>query len=736
MIISWNWLKEYVFLDMPVEELTYRLMMAGFNHEGTTEVGGDLAIDLEITSNRPDCLSHLGIAREVGALYGRAVRLPPASPSEGSTPVESLVQVRIECADLCFRYIARVIRGVRIGPSPSWLARRLRTVGLTPINNVVDVSNYVLMECGQPLHTFDFAKIRGRCIVVRRPKPGETIEAINHQVYSLAPDMCLICDAERPVAIGGVMGGAETEISDSTTEVLVEAAEFDPVSIRRTARALGLHSESSFRFERGVDPEGVDWASRRCCELILELAGGELAAGAVDVGRRPAPRRPISLRFSQIPRILGIEVPREKVREILLALGLQECSGSENAEPSSSASAAQKLKINTPQPRSETISSSKHSPRTIVQPAPASPEARGHCGALQQPASGEQLSESDRIVVVPPSWRRDLEREIDLIEEVARIYGYDKIPEDVSVPMVPSARSKQERVVERIRQVLIGCGLDEAMTFSVVDPSWIRAFLPWSSAEPLRTQTPFVRGANVLRQSLVPSLLSARRSNESVGNSRIELFEIARVFWPRPEGLPTEEQMLAITSGRSYLELKGILEALLEALKISEPLRAEPADCPQLAPEEGCRLYLGQQLWAFVGRIAPQLQEQMELRHPCTVAEARIPLLVASADLVPQYRPLPPYPAITRDLNLVVDEAVRWADVAATVWEAGGPWLESVEYRQTYRDAQRLGEGKKSLLMTLAFRCPERTLTNPEADQIREQIVAACEKKHGAKLRA
>ena len=697
MIISWNWLKQYVRLDMPVEELTHRLMMAGFNHEGTTEVGGDLAMDLEITSNRPDCLSHLGIAREVAALYSRPLRTPEAQPPEGPMPVQPLLEVQIECPDLCFRYIARLIRGVRIGPSPSWLARRLRTVGLTPINNVVDVSNYVLMECGQPLHTFDFAKIRGRSIVVRRPRPGETIEAINHQVYSLQPDMCLICDAERPVAIGGVMGGAETEISDSTTDVLVEAAEFDPVSIRNTARTLGLHSESSFRFERGVDPEGVDWASRRCCELILELAGGELAAGAVDVGRRPASRPPIPIRFAQLRRILGIDVPKEKVREILLALGLRE-SASETDHASSETSKSQ---------RNRSLSASEW----------------GH-------------AESDRILVTPPSWRRDLEREIDLIEEVARIYGYEKIPEDVSVPMAPSARTKQERVLEKVRHVLTGCGLDEAMTFSVVDPAWITAFLPWTSADPLRTQTPLVRGANVLRASLLPSLLSARRTNESVGNPQIELFEIAVVFWPQPDRLPIEEQMLAMTSGRTYLELKGILEALLETLKIPDPVRAEPADCPQLAESASCRLYLGDQLWGFVGQISPELQQHMDLRHACTVAEVKMNLLVQSATLAPQYHPVAPYPAIDRDVNLVVDEAVRWADVAATVRQSGGPWLESVIYRQTYRDPQRLGEGKKSLLMTLGFRRPDRTLTNPEADGLRDQIVAACEKAHGAKLRA
>ncbi|MDZ7618519.1 MAG: phenylalanine--tRNA ligase subunit beta, partial [Patescibacteria group bacterium] len=317
MLVSWNWLKQYVTLDMPHEELARRLMLSGLNHEETREVAGDVAIDLEVTSNRPDCLGHLGIAREVCALFGHALQRPAAAPVEGKTPVASLVGVKIDCPDLCYRYTARVVRGVKVGPSPRWMTRRLETIGLTPINNVVDISNYVLMECGQPLHAFDFGKLGGGQIVVRRPLPGEVIEAIDHKEYRLEPDMCVIADARVPVAIGGVMGGARTEICDATTDVLVEAAEFAPMSIRNTARALNLHSDSSYRFERKVDPEGIDWASRRCCELILELCGGELAQGVVDVGAAPPARAPIVLRFSQLKRVLGIDVPAERVRQFL-----------------------------------------------------------------------------------------------------------------------------------------------------------------------------------------------------------------------------------------------------------------------------------------------------------------------------------------------------------------------------------------------------------------------------------
>ena len=300
MIVSWNWLKQYVPLDMPREELERRLMMAGLNHEGTEQVGDDLAIDLEVTSNRPDCLSHIGVAREIAVLWGTALRLPAAAPAEALASMEpgpSLAaaqpgasslrpRVRIDCPDLCLRYLARVVRGVSIGPSPRWLARRLETVGITPVNNVVDISNYVLMECGQPLHTFDYGRLEGGEIIVRRPLPGEAIEAIDHKTYRLEPEMCMICDARRPVAVGGVMGGAQTEISPATRDVLVESAEFDPVSIRNTARSLNLHSDSSFRFERRVDPEGLDWASRRCCEA--DPGRGRRPAWRPGGGRRPA----------------------------------------------------------------------------------------------------------------------------------------------------------------------------------------------------------------------------------------------------------------------------------------------------------------------------------------------------------------------------------------------------------------------------------------------------------------
>ncbi len=465
MIVSFDWLKDYVALDVPADELARRLMLAGLNHEETQPVGDDLAIDLEVTSNRPDCLGHIGVAREAAVLFNKPLKLSAAAPVAGKMPVADLARVSIQAPELCPRYTARVIRRVKVKPSPGWSVRRLTTLGIAAINNVVDITNYVLMECGQPLHAFDLAKLDGREIIVRAARAGESLAAINHKSYTLDAGMCVIADRQRPVAAGGVMGGADTEVSAATTELLVESAEFNPMSIRATARKLNLHSDSSYRFERALDPEGVDWASRRACELILELAGGELADGVLDVGRQPPAREPIALRFGQLKRILGLDVPPADVRRLLAALGNQELN-----------------------------------------------------------------ADADRLEVVPPSWRRDLTREIDLVEEVARIWGYDAIPEDVQVPMAPSARSSRDRVLGKVRGALVGAGVDEAMTISVVEPPLSEAFSPWTEAPPLQLSMPILRRADLLRRSLVPSLLQARRTNETVGNPEIELFEIARAY--------------------------------------------------------------------------------------------------------------------------------------------------------------------------------------------------------------
>ncbi|MCA9248349.1 MAG: phenylalanine--tRNA ligase subunit beta [Planctomycetales bacterium] len=671
MIVSWNWLKDYVRLDVSSGEFEQRLMMAGLNHECTEKVGDDLAIDLEVTSNRPDCLGHIGVAREAAVLFGGTLSIPAPQPKAGKTKVTSLASVAIECPQLCNRYTARIIQGAKVGPSPPWLADRLTTLGIAVINNVVDITNYVLMECGQPLHAFDFAKLRGGKIIVRAGRPGEPFEAIDHRTYELDANTCVIADAERAVALGGVMGGAETEVSDTTTDLLIESAEFAPLSIRTTARRLSLHSPSSYRFERTVDPDGIDWASRRCCELILDLAGGELADGVIDVGQSDAQRDPVVLRFSQLKRLLGIDIEPAEVRRIFAALGLK-----------------------------------------------------------------ERAADAQRVEVIPPSWRRDLTREADLIEEAARIHGYDQIPEDTAVPMTASARGQEDRLLEKLRATLMAAGVDEAMTISAVDESQSTSFSPWTDAAPLRASTPVLRRANLLRRSLVPSLLEARRTNEALGNERIELFEIAKVYWPRKDSLPQEERMIGITSGGDYRSIKGLVEGLVAAASPDALLEVRDATLPALAAGRSAELWLGGERFGFLGELSEAGLKTFGLRGATSIAEVRLAGLLTAFCPIRKQTPLSPFPAMTRDLNLVCSEDVRWDAVERIVRESTGELLESVQYQDTYRDAQRLGQGKKSLLFRVVLRSGERTLTGEEADQARDTAVAELAKQLGCALRA
>lgn len=657
---------------MSLEELTDRLTLTGLNLEGIENIGEDVAIDLEVTSNRPDCLGHIGVAREVSVLWQQELREPELKLNSGNDKVTDLTSVDLHSTKICDRYTARVIRGVKIGPSPDWLAERLRSLGIAVINNVVDISNYVMMECGQPLHTFDFAKLSGPKIIVRESKAGEKFLAINHQEYELPAGACVIADADRPVALGGVMGGADTEVTEGTTDLLIEAASFDPLSVRNIARKLNLHSPSSYRFERGVDPERIDWASQRCCQLILELAGGELAEGVIDVGPTPAEREQIKLRFTQLPRILGIEIPPEQVQKILTDLGCEET------------------------------------------------HVCDHC-----------------VKVIPPSWRADLTREIDLVEEIARIHGYDQIPEDASVKMVASTRSQEDRVQQKVREVLVAAGFDEAMTISAVDEEWTDVFRPWSDAEPLRVSTPVLRRADCLRQTVVPSLLAARRNNEKLFNSVIELFEIASVYLPKEGELPDQRRVLALTSGGSFLELKGVLETLINSIAPGNAISVEKFEDPLFATGRGCKIQVGDQVCGVLGEVSQEGLDKFELRGSSTVAELDLNVLTDHAVAIRTAKELSSYPPVGRDLNVVVDEAVSWSQIEKIVRSRSGELLESIQFQDdSYRDAKQLGEGKKSVLFSIQLRSATDTLTNEKADSIRDQIVVALGKEVGGTLRA
>ena len=663
MIISWNWLQEYVDLAMTREELEDRLAMSGLNHEGTERAADDWAIDLEVTSNRPDCLGHIGVAREVSVLWETPLKLPvPAPPEQGKAAKDS-VRVSIEAEDLCRQYSARVIRGVKVGPSPDWLVDRLAAIGQPSVNNVVDITNYVLFECGQPLHAFDLSQLSGNQIIVRRARAGEVLEAIDHNSYELDESMCVIADDTNPVALAGIMGGAPTEVSSETTDLLIEAAEFSQLPTRNTARRLKLDSASSYRFERGIDPQGVDWASRRCCELILECCGGELEEGAVVAGAPETPPEPVVLRMAQISRILGIDVPQDETKRIMVALGFD-----------------------------------------LVE------------------------ENDDAIMLQPPSWRRDCHREIDLIEEVARIHGYDQIPEDTRVPMATSRRTTLDRLLDRVRMQLVGAGFFEAMTRTVVPAKWNQNFNPWRSEISLVSQPAMVKGAANVRHSIVPSLLDSRKYNAARGVNDAELFETSRLFINFSDAdRPREPWTLALVSSRPFRDIKGILEELGERLECQVTTGAQPEPLGLLAPGRSATLLLNGKPWGVIGEVSDDGLKQFKLKQGATVAELSLDLLSELARLVPQDQDISNQPAMDQDMNFIVPESLTWAELAAAVEQSAGALLETLHYKETYRDPKQDGAERKRLLFNVVLRAADKTLTKEEAEEVRTQIVAGLE---------
>jgi len=684
MIISMQWLAEYVSLPVSPAELAERLMLAGLNHESTRSVGDDVAIEIEVTSNRPDCLGHIGVAREAAVLFARPLHLPDPRPPEAAEAVR--VAVEIEAGDVCPYYTARVIRGVRVGPSPRWLVDRLATVGVVSVNNVVDVTNYVMLECGQPLHAFDLGRIRGGRIVVRRARAGEDFTAINHKTYSLTDAMCVIADTEGAVALAGVMGGAATEITAATTDILIESAQFAPLPVRAAARGLVLSSASSYRFERGPDPAAVDWASRRAAAMIVEIAGGRADRGVVEAGRLASTPAAIDFRPGRVAEVLGVEIPFERQRAILTGLGFV--------------------------------------PETLD-------AARSRWRA--------------------PTWRRDCWREIDLVEEVGRIEGYDAVPEDQPIAARPTAETARERTVRRSADVLVAAGFCEAMTRSVVGEALEATASPWGDPPPLVCSPPLVRGADRLRRTLVPSLLEARAGNVAVGASRADLFEVARGYLARSPGdaaaTPVDEPLLvAFVMEGGFFAAKGVALAVLERLGLTgaddetsivfRPLLLDLFTAGRCAEIVLARRGMPQERVGVVGEIAAPARDRFGLKGDVVAAEFRLDRLEFAADVERPRRRPSDFPAIERDVNLVVDAAVPWGDVAAAIRAGAGGLLDDCRLVQVWTDADRLGEGRKSFVVSLRLRSDVGTLSGDEANRAVAAVVAACGRSCGAVLRA
>ncbi len=682
MLVSWEWLSDYVDLTIGHEELATRWALTGLNHESTEIKNGNPVIDLEVTSNRGDCLGHIGVAREASVLLSQSLRIPSPTPKEGSQTASSQVSVENQFPEGCPRYTARLIRGVKIGPSPDWLRNRLEAIGVKSINNVVDATNYVMFECGQPLHAFDFQKIRGGKIVVRPAQPKEEFVAIDHKTYLLDPSVVVIADAERGVALGGVMGGVDSEVTDSTVDVLLEAADFQPLSIRRTARKLKLHSPASHRFERKIDPSQLDWASRRCSELILQLAGGELQAGIVDTGELPNDAPEIELREERITKVLGIEVPWNTSLDILKRLG---CN---------------------------------------VKEVP---------GAIQS-----AIYRMKSAKVIAPSFRMDLTREIDLIEEIARIYGYDKIPEDAVVPMVASLKRPKDVMMQTVRNVSCGYGFYETMTPSLIGKSPASAISPWTDAPAMGTLVPLLEGASQLRRSLAPSLIASRLHNQQQSNRNVRLFETSNVYLPSSSGLPKEQFHLGLLGGPDVREVIGAMEEIVARVCggqfLEERICKEIVSFPYLQEDSAIRWNVDGHPIAWGGMLARSISDSLKLDGAVSLAELDLDRLLTYAEDVPQLQSIVPFPVIDRDLNFIVDESLRWQDLYTLVREASGPLCVGVAFQEIYRDTRKDGEGKKRIFFSLQLQSATETLTSQQADVVIQRVVDGCREKFGASL--
>lgn len=650
----------------------------------------DTVLELEVTPNRPDCLSMAGVAREVGAVTGTSARVPASLPEESGEPIDCSVSVAIEDPSLCARYTARLVRGVKIGPSPAWLAERVAAAGARPISNVVDVTNLVMFELGQPLHAFD-AETLGReggkrAIKVRLAKPGETLVTLDEQKRALADDTLVIADPSGAVALAGVMGGRDTEVTDSTTEVLLEAACFDPASTGRTSRRLALISEASMRFERGVDANGCIAALDMAAALLAEVAGGTVAPGVIDEYPRPAEPVVVALRVSRLNALLGTELARETVTGILERLGL-------------------------------TVS-----------------------------------GDSEDLSVTVPTFRPDIVREADLIEEVVRVHGMGAVPSTL-----PAGRGRvggmtaDQKRRERIGSALRGAGLNEAITWSFADPADVeRTGWVFGPGElPVRLLNPMSSEQSLLRFTTLPGLVRAVADNRRKGVPDVHLYEIGSVWWTASgRKQPKERAVVAGALSGSwdrpgwndagvelgFFDAKGVLESVIGDLGIAR-FRLRPADLPHLQPGRAAEVIVGGDVVGWLGEVHPRVLAAYECAGPVAVFELQLKALQKAARDIRPFAELPRFPGVKMDLALVVPDGVSAERVEQAIRSAGGKLLEEVRLFDVYR-GKGIARGQVSLAFALVYRHPEQTLTDEEVAVLHDKVVRKATSAVGGELRA
>ncbi len=668
MKISLNWLNGYIETGLSAEQIAELLSDLGLPCEGIEHLDGDAVIDIEVTSNRGDCLSHIGIARELAAATGKKLKLPTVELAELDKDTAQLASVEIAEPDLCPRYTARVIQGVKVGPSPDWMVKLLEAVGLRSVNNVVDATNYAMMETGQPPHAFDYDKITDAKIIVRKAKDGERLVSIDGTKCDLNSRMLIIADPKGPVAIAGVMGGLETEVSETTKNILLEDAYFEPISVRTTARRLALPSESSFRFERIVDIESIDWASKRTAQLITQVAGGKVAKGVVDIYHKKSEPKRVALRLNRLKALLGIEIPQDEVLRILSALSFQ--------------------------PKLET----------------------------------------DTVVCAVPSWRSDIYREIDLIEEIIRVHGYDKIPIEPRIQIVVTPPDERQKLIQSLTTFLNGCGFFETVNVSFINNSIASLFVDSGSVEHLSVKDETRKGANLLRRTLLPSLFNALKTNLNAGNIACRLCEIADVYFPEGKNvLPTEKTKLALVCDCEFRELKGVVESLVRSISTNIQIVFKPANITWA--QSGAEIFADDAKIGIAGVVSDAVKQKYDFKQisPCG-AELDFQALAALQTGPVKVKPIPRFPAIQRDLSLIVDESVTWADIDSAVNKKAPDKLEDVKFVGIYR-GRGIPTGKKSVTLSLTFRDTDGTLTHDTVDAFENNIVAGLSSSVGAELR-
>ena len=631
----------------------------------------DSIVEFEITPNRPDCLSVIGLAREASATFKRPLKLHTPEPHGCGGSIADLVDIDIEDGDLCPRYTARMVKNVKIAPSPRWMRERLRNSGVRPINNIVDITNYVMLEYGQPMHAFDFSCVEGGHIIVRTAREGETIQTLDGNERKLTPNMLCICDEHKPVCVAGVMGGANSEIVGDTAMVLFESANFNGVSVRRTASALGMRTDASSRYEKGLDMMNTIKAVERACELVELLGCGEVVDGVMDVVAKEKAPTVVKLEPDKINALLGTELSEDLMREILVSLGF--------------------------------------------------------------------ILNGDDIYV--PSWRGDVEHYSDIAEEVARFYGYNKIP--CTLMRGETTRggfSEQQRFDRAIGGTVRALGYDEIITYSFISPTYydkIRMPKDSSLRNSLKILNPLGEDTSIMRTTILPSMLEIIARNHSYRNKSARLYELGKIYLPREDGLADEPKYLSLGAygdGVDFFSFKGSIETLLHELRITDVKYVACTDNDSYHPGRCAKVYAGETYLGVFGQIHPLVAANYGMDTEVYTAELSFDAMYEKRGDIPVYQPLPKFPAVTRDIAVVCDEAVTVGALEESIRRGAKGLLKDVSLFDIYR-GPGVASGKKSVAFNLVLRADDRSLTGEEADEDVQSILAALKADHNAVLR-